>query len=1074
MVKSFFRKKLIVLITLIAVLVCLNMDIFANETNNSTITGFVWADKNNDGIMNSNESKISNAKVLLFDAKNKKESVKEVKTNSNGKYTFNQLKEGTYIIGINKQAISEVEYLIPMKAIQKGNDNKFDADFSNEPFLSYSETIKIENNDIKEDINAGMRFDIKIAPLSGNYTVNEGMTIGTFTTLQQAVNSCSSNCVITANINDSNLGAVVSIPANLKVKLTSSTTAKTIYQLANERHITLANNSELTLENIILEGSGLTSGTSYNGGINVESHAKLIVGENAIIQKCYAVDGGGVYSNLGIIDINKGLITNNIATVDGGGIRATSSAVNITNGTLSLNKAPNGAGISANSASSVEMTQGNITNNTNANRGGGVNIDGGTIFVMNSGIISENEANDGGAIIAGSSSDIIINGGTINANEANNNGGAVYLENYSELNVGTGAIISENITANDGGGIFANSDCPIILGGATISNNIATNGIAGGIRSQNSTLTMNDTILSGNEALKSDGGAIRATDTKITMTGVNINNNKAAHGAGVSTNGSTAKIDFYSGSITKNIATGRGGGVNIDGGVVFTLYTGTVSQNTAKDGAGVIVDKSTFVLKDGQIKENDVIDDGGGFKLESNSTLTIEKGDIIDNESGRDGGAIRSSNSIINITTVEITGNLAPFGAGISANGASTISMSDGNISGNVSHDRGGGVNIDDGTTFTMLDGVINNNQAQYGGGIIATKNSIINITTGQINDNMVSRNGGGVHLSSDSNLSLNGGSISSNSAGYQGGGIFTEDYSYFNPVDTTKYSNLNIASAAIVSLNTADITEVKPNNYATFTNFDGNLLTNDQINYINMVGLTYDSNNGSGIKSSMEYHPYNTAITWKSAETLGFNPPQPWMELDYWSNKAGGIDDGGIKYPNPYNITDTITVYAIWKAQSGTISGYVFNDLNGNGVYDSSEGLANRNVKLYKKVNGVFVDTTLITTTDTDGLYKINVDVNEKYKIIVNIRDGNMDLIAKGSTLLSSNVDWNGYSDELEIGYIDNNARNKNVNAGYAVYSPSITGVTSNKPYELILLIISSCTVVGILAFKNYKKFSR
>ncbi len=57
-------------------------------------------------------------------------------------------------------------------------------------------------------------------------------------------------------------------------------------------------------------------------------------------------------------------------------------------------------------------------------------------------------------------------------------------------------------------------------------------------------------------------------------------------------------------------------------------------------------------------------------------------------------------------------------------------------------------------------------------------------------------------------------------------------------------------------------------------------------------------------------------------------------------------------------------------RSTAGTISGEVFNDLNGNGTLDSGEpGLANWTVELFKSGSGLVATTT----TGTNGLFSFN-----------------------------------------------------------------------------------------------------
>lgn len=179
------------------------------------------------------------------------------------------------------------------------------------------------------------------------------------------------------------------------------------------------------------------------------------------------------------------------------------------------------------------------------------------------------------------------------------------------------------------------------------------------------------------------------------------------------------------------------------------------------------------------------------------------------------------------------------YGGGVELSGTGIFVMAgDATISDNNAGTSGGGVRMKDDADFTMRGGTITrNNAGTDGGGIWAGGDSWVNVSgDGTITGNMAARAGGGIFLLASSNVFAGGGEISGNTAGTDGGGIYTEDYSYDNPADTDKYSNLMIFNPARVEHNTAtNGTEVPPSNAADFDAlFPGTLLNNNNINYRN------------------------------------------------------------------------------------------------------------------------------------------------------------------------------------------------------------------------------------------------
>lgn len=68
------------------------------ESNKHSISGIAWIDENTDGQRQGNEEKLGNIEVLLVDTNNTSKVCAKTTTNSEGKYQFNNLTEGKYIV----------------------------------------------------------------------------------------------------------------------------------------------------------------------------------------------------------------------------------------------------------------------------------------------------------------------------------------------------------------------------------------------------------------------------------------------------------------------------------------------------------------------------------------------------------------------------------------------------------------------------------------------------------------------------------------------------------------------------------------------------------------------------------------------------------------------------------------------------------------------------------------------------------------------------------------------------------------------------------------------------------------
>ena len=853
------------------------------------------------------------------------------------------------------------------------------------------------------------------------------------------------------------------------------------------------------------------------GGIFAQYNASITIGEASVTENAASGNGGGIYADGGQLRINSGgKITANSAAEDGGGIRGTGAVtITLNAGEISDNQGKVGAGISANYGSAVTMNSGSsITGNGSSHdddgniktvRGGGVTMDG-AAFTMNGGTISGNTGEYGGGVCLDKSV-MNIYGGEISSNEAYYSGGGIYLyNNGSEVNAENCRIISNKVTDGDGGGIYA-SDWPVTLDNVDISYNTAFDN-GGGIFARNCTVVLKETTVRYNETGNSDGGGIRGTNVILTIEKSDISYNQGPNGAGMSINESSdVTMDGFS-IVSHNTGSSRGGGVNIDSGTTFTLNGGTISDNKAEIGGGIISNGSKFIMENGRISGNISDTDGGGILAENNSTVELKAVVIESNKAHTDGGGLRLRSSKLSVNSSTINKNEAPNGGGISANGGSMIEMSGGTINQNstATGQRGGGVNLDQFTLFIMNSGEISYNYAQSGGGVIASagsgfimnggeiagnvsaysgggmrmENSGLSISAGKIDSNKAGYHGGGVYLTSSATLEMTGGFITNNVTSADGGGIYTENLSYLVTADLNKYSNLKI-SGAVVSGNQSSSPQTPPVNALLFTDFDGMLLTNDQINYYpSGISITYVSNGGGG-GTVIEIRGVDANLPLQTVVDLEFTPPYSDYEFIYWSNEPGGTNAGGTRYKGdgitPVIIGNDITFYAIWGPLAGTISGSVFLDSNSSGSYDSSELLEGITVTLYMTdENGSVIDTGQTVTTDAEGRYEFRAEAGQNYKVFLNTVDsdsggnvvGSAGFIAKGAGDENSHVNQDGFSDVIKL----ETARQAVIkNAGYAPPFIVISGVSAESAPWVLLVLFSGCIMIGVLGMNRRRR---
>jgi len=203
----------------------------------------------------------------------------------------------------------------------------------------------------------------------------------------------------------------------------------------------------------------------------------------------------------------------------------------------------------------------------------------------------------------------------------------------------------------------------------------------------------------------SANGSLFTVGADVTLV---LENNVTLQGRGKNTkplvhiNGGALKMNAGS-AITGNTRSGDntgGGGVRVDSSGTVTMNGGKISENTATHGGGIYISAGTFTMNDGVISSNIVSSSGGGVYLEYNVTFNMNSGTISDNTANVNGGGVYV------------------HGENWAGRGSGTFNMRGGNIVGNTAGENGGGVCSNKGT-FNMGGGSISGNTAgKQGGGV--------------------------------------------------------------------------------------------------------------------------------------------------------------------------------------------------------------------------------------------------------------------------------------------------------------------------------------------------------------------
>jgi len=692
--------------------------------------------------------------------------------------------------------------------------------------------------------------------------------------------------VITAFGNDI-LNGALNVGKNTNITLKSSGSTYTMTQTADSRHFIVE--GSLTLENIVLEGLGRTSG-KLNGGVDVKSAGALAVNNNAEIRGCYSnADGGGVTA-AGSVSMDGGVISNNMAAGNGGGVY-TSGTLLITDSVVNGNTANNGGGIRASGTLLVKDSA--VSGNTAINYGGGISSSNETAdaVVVDGGVISENWTT--------SSSPGFGYGGGIYATGLS---GAITIKNKAQI-IGNGIDGGGTVTTIGGGGIRTSGT--LLVADSTISGNASISG-GGGIYSSNSTadaIVIDGGVISGNWTTSSGGGVYSygsagvvtfKNNTQITgngidgdgiattkngggifvngalkVTGSAVSNNAALqNGGGIYISGTLQITDSL---VACNVATDRGGGIYssnstadavvIDGGVISGNWTTSTAQFTGYGGgiytgasASVVTIKNNAqITGNGKDRGSDVLTNRGGG-IYASGALLITGSSISCNAATEFGGGINSTNATADAVVIDgsvISGNWTTsdlqsygYGGGIYssvANGVTTI-RNNSQITGNGKDERGitltmngGGIRVSGPLLITSS--IVSYNEAkQNGGGVYSS--GTLHITGSTVSGNAAISSGGGIYSSNTTAdaVVVDGGVISGNWTTDNGGGIFS-----------------NAANSKVTIRNDAKITgNGKDGNGVVTTNNGGGVYVKSSLQ---IIGSTVSGNaaisSGGGIYSN-------------------------------------------------------------------------------------------------------------------------------------------------------------------------------------------------------------------------------
>lgn len=419
----------------------------------------------------------------------------------------------------------------------------------------------------------------------------------------------------------------------------------------------LQNYCNLTLENMVVDGSNLQDSVSYTMSNN---HGNVVIKDSTIIAKeggfAFDVYYWSKYYEDGVsVTVTDSIIDGRIeVTVDG------NKAIGDNTHSLSISGGMLVGGLTATDGGQLYtvgttfLSNVDINNNTATNRGGGIynavqnasdgNVAGRGQLTLDGVSFSGNKAAQGGAIY--NAGTLTVEGGSFTGNSAapadgstvtvSNVGGAIY--NADDATLSIDGTRFEGNTAAIAGAVnnqYASSHITGITN-AVFVNNTASLSAGGALRNQGTIDSIAGTTFEGNTAgnggaLWNGAGGTIASITDTTFTG-NKSTNAAVGGGAITNAGEISKINAT--TFTDNSAAGNGGAINnVKGGKAsITLSDTTFTGNTAAGNGGAIYNAadSSITFKGTNTFTGNTAAEGKDIYNEGTLTMTGDSHLIVD------------------------------------------------------------------------------------------------------------------------------------------------------------------------------------------------------------------------------------------------------------------------------------------------------------------------------------------------------------------------------------------------------------------------------------------------------------
>ena len=473
----------------------------------------------------------------------------------------------------------------------------------------------------------------------------------------------------------------------------------------------------------LVECTGMNGG----GGLFLTNNAEVKVSQTTI-DRCKSSIGGGCHvtekSVLTGLEIS---MRNNTADRGGGAMVEKRSVARMSTLLVIGNRAKNGAGVCLRDEAIGTFDQNSVfEGNVAMNQGGGVMVVGDSSCSLKDSLLLRNYGFYGGALyVDGCAIALSTVEVRDNAVEDGGYGGGLFIAKNGRSNIMKESLFVSN-TATKGGAAYVEYGSLFYVEDSTLRANVAQYD-GGGVFVNDATALLKDSVVEENMAVDEGGGLNVQNGGNMTAIGTTFRRNTCGGyeetGSGIgsiavmgrSTSATVKNCDFHD-----NVALNIGGLFATEAQVI--MEASRFYSNSAKEGAGMVLDRTTIAtISHTQWYNNVASEEGGGAIVRGEVFATMRDCVIGPNNhaEGNGGGFLLDKLAHVNMIQSRIYENSA-----VSA---------------------GGGLRLQGKATITMRDSIVHANKAREGAGISAVEKTHVDIQASTFTYNNATERGGGI-----------------------------------------------------------------------------------------------------------------------------------------------------------------------------------------------------------------------------------------------------------------------------------------------------------------------------------------